>query len=148
MNQKYGVDTLVKIHARCTKNENGCLVWEGATSSNGYAHITIKGKTINCHRLVKEITSGTSGAVAMHSCDNRSCLNPDHIEWGTQKRNLQDMSLRNRSALAKITSSEASEIRNLYSTGLLTQKDLAKKFKTSQTNVSQIVTRKTWQLSK
>lgn len=138
---------LEKLMSRCIENKTGCLIWQGATSSNGYAHIRRNRKTINCHRLVKEITSGESGAVAMHVCDNRNCLNPSHIEWGTQKRNIQDMVNRNRSTIAVISRSQALEIRKLYSSGSYTQKELAEKFGTSQTNVSSITMGKSWKLA-
>ena len=35
--------------------------------------------------------------VVMHNCDNRACLNPEHWEAGTQKKNMQDMVKRGRS---------------------------------------------------
>jgi len=32
----------------------------------------------------------------MHACDNRMCVNPDHLSEGTQKRNLNDAIARGR----------------------------------------------------
>lgn len=28
--------------------------------------------------------------IAMHSCDNKACIKPEHLSWGTQSRNLKD----------------------------------------------------------
>jgi hypothetical protein len=34
---------------------------------------------------------GPSGsALVMHSCDNKACIRPEHLSWGTQVLNLQD----------------------------------------------------------
>ena len=47
--------------------------------------------------------SGAHGTVVRHKCDNRKCVNPDHLELGTQADNVKDMDVRggaNRSGLA------------------------------------------------
>lgn len=37
-----------------------------------------------------------SGMVIRHKCDNRMCVNPDHLELGTQSQNMIDMWTRGR----------------------------------------------------
>jgi len=138
------MNTLEYLLSRTEKTESGCLLWQGLKTKNGYGKTSYKRKTWSCHRLVKFLETGREGAVAMHKCDTKTCINPAHIEWGTQKKNLMDMSARGRSALAKITPVVASEIRRIYSTGKHTQEQVAKMFGLTQTNVSNIVLRKTW----
>lgn len=57
-----------------------------------------KGKTLLMHRWIYEEMFGTIGAglVVRHKCDNGECINPEHMELGTQKENVQDMIERGR----------------------------------------------------
>jgi hypothetical protein len=36
------------------------------------------------------------GGIALHSCDNRRCVNPEHLRWGTYLDNTRDAYLRGR----------------------------------------------------
>jgi hypothetical protein len=136
---------LNSILARTTLTPSGCMEWQGAMTKRGYAKIKYGRETWCGHRLVKFLQTGLIGAVALHHCDNRKCVNPDHVSWGTQKENIRDMVMKGRCALSKLTPPLVAEIRHLYTTGL-TQKQIATRFNVSQTNVSGIVLRKTWVL--
>ena len=50
------------------------------------------------HRRVLEAKLGRApvrGEVAMHTCDNKRCINPEHLEVGTQVTNVRDAFDRN-----------------------------------------------------
>lgn len=75
--------------------ENGCWLWEG--NKNGttsiYGTCQYQGKNKKAHRISWELTNNQKippGMVACHKCDNKLCVNPEHIFIGTQKDNMQD----------------------------------------------------------
>ena len=69
----------------------GCLPWLGAKTRGGYGRMRIKGKYRYAHHLALEMAGfERNGAeVAMHSCNNPSCVAVAHLSWGTQKENVQ-----------------------------------------------------------
>ena len=75
-----------------------CWEWNGATLTSGYGTCKYRGQQVLVHRLsaflFKNIPLETE--VIMHSCDNRACFNPDHLEGGTQQENMIDMKSKGR----------------------------------------------------
>ena len=81
-----------------TVNENGCHIWNGTKSkqkSKGgkdfpYGVINYGSKHYAVHVFACESAHGekpSSKHHALHSCDNPSCCNPDHLRWGTAQEN-------------------------------------------------------------
>lgn len=77
---------------------SGCLLWLGATADTGYASIGRGGKRHYGHRLAYEMKKGPipAGCLVMHTCDNRLCLNPDHLALGTDHKNAIDKEIKGR----------------------------------------------------
>lgn len=72
--------------------ENGCWLWQGATS-NGYGIVQLgRGKgTAKAHRVVYEHFIGvpTGGMDVMHSCHTPNCVNPAHLSLGSRAENME-----------------------------------------------------------
>ena len=84
--------------------KSGCWNWTGPLQKNGYGTTSINNKTRLAHRVSYECfrepiaeIPGYHGAVLMHRCDNRKCVNPDHLQIGTIQDNAADMVEKNRS---------------------------------------------------
>lgn len=86
---KWVIDEKTACWNVVTGKDNGC----------GYKYITCfdninkKSKRMPAHRMSYIAFNGEipHGKSIMHSCDNRSCVNPDHLSIGTRSDNTQDM---------------------------------------------------------
>jgi len=134
-----------------TISPSGCWEWTAAKLKTGYGALADDaGRPIRAHRFAYQLFKGhiTKGRLVLHSCDNRLCVNPDHLRLGTHTDNMQDASERNRlrkgekSHFAKLTESEVLQIRALA--GHKKQKDIATQFKVSRAIVCQIISRQIW----
>lgn len=103
-----------RFFSRVDKEKNSpCWEWIGTiSSSDGYGRIAGEidgvrysppGHAMLAHRAswilhfgqIPDIEgSGPHGTVVRHKCDNRKCVNPAHLELGTQNDNIKDMEVR------------------------------------------------------
>lgn len=79
---------IVSIAERSTYWE--CWLWPGSVSHDGYARTASHGKHAMIHRLAYEHFVGPipDGAKLDHSCPNRHCFNPGHLEPVSHQTNL------------------------------------------------------------
>ncbi len=119
----------------------------------GYSIFNRDGKKWMIHRWIYQKYHGEipKGILVCHTCDNPSCINPDHLFIGTHRDNLIDAYQKGRLAdqkgennkHSKLTIKQIGEIRKAK----MSQKEISKKYKICQSNVSRIKTRSRWNYS-
>lgn len=81
-------------------DENNCFNCTSHKKGKyGHALCNIGGKAMGVYRYIYEQCFGEvpEGMVVRHKCDNGACINPEHLELGTDQDNKNDMVKRGRS---------------------------------------------------
>lgn len=78
--------------------ENQCWLWNAAKTPKGYGVFWDTVKLWLAHRYAYTIYKGIipEKLHVCHSCDNPSCVNPDHLWLGTNLQNRLDSKNKNR----------------------------------------------------
>lgn len=127
----------------------GCLECTCAIHKKGYGWVGVSGKQFTAHRVVWTATVGPvpDDKWLLHSCDNRRCINIDHLHCGSPSQNNQECVERGRwrwgKLAGKLNPQRVREIRIARNKGI-TQRDAAKAFGVSQSMISHIATGKQW----
>lgn len=154
--RSYTTEEAIEVICSLTTIENrgyetDCYIWNGLRDKDGYGmfrlgNLGTKTHVVSCKLFNQDVPKGYC---VLHHCDQPSCWRPDHLFVGTIKDNNKDKKSKGRAAkgetsgMSKLTSIEVLEIRSLYSEH--SQESLSKIFNTSQTNISSIIRRATWQ---
>lgn len=131
-----------------------CWLWTGTKSDSGYGRIHHNGRGITAHRLSYELVVGPipDGLFALHRCDVRLCVRPDHLFIGTALDNSRDCIAKGRdryavgedAANSKLTTEQVREIRRLRRETNVSIAALARKYGVHWVTIKCIDSRKTW----
>lgn len=142
---------LVKINK--TKH---CWIWSAAKFRNGYGCFARLGRSRLAHRISWEIHKGEipRGLLVLHRCDNRPCVNPDHLFLGTHHDNNMDCIMKGRQVSGhvlgskhgrcKLTEAAVLAMRNEYVPRIVSQATLAKKYCVTKSAIQAILERRRW----
>jgi predicted XRE-type DNA-binding protein len=142
-----------RVMKRAVKQPNGCWLYP-AKGSRGYGSVTVGSRydgTVGVRRPARIAYEGSHGPIpagmsVCHRCDNRSCVNPEHLFLGTSKDNAEDMVIKGRScrgnknARAILTQDDVIAIRRAAGT----QREIADRFGISRPHVSSILSCRRW----
>jgi hypothetical protein len=79
-------------------SETGCIEWQAQINDYGYGRFKKDGKPMAAHRVAWELAHDSipDGLFVLHGCDNRKCVNVDHLFLGTHQDNMDDMVFKGR----------------------------------------------------
>jgi len=130
-----------------------CWTWTAFRDKDGYGLFKVDGKNIGAHRFSYTIENGRieNGKLICHSCDNPSCVRPNHLWLGTHKDNAQDKVRKGRvqnqngelNPNCMYTENNIRAMMKLLKSGMK-QKDIGKLFGVRQQYISKVKNGQTW----
>jgi len=137
-----------------TERQGECIFWIGARDKDGYGKFVTgrhgQQKHHRPHRWFWEHLNGPLGDLVLrHRCDNPRCVNPEHLQPGTQKENVGDaiergrFTMGERNGFAHLNEAVVRDIRRRVASGER-QVDVARSLGISTTVVWLVVRRRSW----
>jgi predicted XRE-type DNA-binding protein len=156
---KSGIDRFLEKFDQ-PADSDACWEWNAYRMVLGYGVLKFFGKNRLAHRVSYFLFVGPipDGMNVCHKCDNRGCVNPNHLFLGTQQDNIQDARIKGRMRVDQLKSFKAGEdhlnaklkaedvqvIKQLCLTREISQKKIAARFGVSQSAISLIAVGKNW----
>jgi hypothetical protein len=127
--------------------------------TTGYGQFDVHDRPIKAHRVAFLIAHGRwPEPCGLHHCDNRACVNPDHLFEGDKHANMRDCAEKKRTVYqrspwkkrfgaahcrARFSDEEAADIRARYARGEL-MKDIARELDADEGTISNIIRGRTY----
>ena len=140
---------LIDRFLRRVEKTDTCWLWKGGKYSNGYGQLVERiwgdGYTHRWSFKYYHKQEIPDGYDIRHKCDNRICVNPNHLELGTRKQNVADMIERfpGKPCNRKFEKEQIEEIKALRQSGLM-YKEIAERFNCNRRTIEKICLNKTY----
>ncbi len=134
-------DPVVRFLQKTQQAASGCLEWTSVIHRDGYGKFYFEGQQAQTHRVAYRLFVGEipKGKCVLHKCDNRKCVNVEHLYVGDHKQNVADMYARGRNVgRAKFGTALIEECKTRYSRGE-SQQAIADQLGLHQTTVSRFI---------
>jgi hypothetical protein len=132
---------------------SACIEHTKRIDTHGYGQIIVGERIKQAHRVAWEKARGEipAGLCVLHRCDNRACVNVEHLFLGTKAENTADMFRKGRAPCqkgsknphAKLMEKDIPEIRKMLNEGAKL-KIIASHFDVSLQTISLIKLRRLW----
>ena len=83
----YTRDKIIERLLRNSTKVGDCIESSAALDSSGYPQASLNSRTIRAARVILDCQPGE---MALHKCDNRKCINIDHLYKGDRRQNELD----------------------------------------------------------
>jgi hypothetical protein len=131
----------------------GCWLWMRGAGSGGYGTISVGGKTVRTNRASYEAFYGPipEGLFVLHSCDQKLCVNPEHLSADTRGENTRQAYARGltprlrgtKNHNAKFSEADVTMWHVMHMAGM-SGADVARAYNTSRSVVNLALRGKSW----
>ena len=142
------------------KRKGRCWVWKGSRSGASYGSFSWRHEKkhykSDAHRFSWMIYKGDipEEKIVCHSCDNKLCVNPDHLWMGSYRENTHDMIKKGRQKIgdhsgeqngrAQLDWRKVGQIRKRFKKRIVTAQMLSDEYGVKKNVIHMVIQNKTW----